>query len=65
MYSLADICVTLRQRAALAAAIFGSLHWPDFFNEAIELKGKPVGEIVIEGGEDPVFIGLGGCQCYR
>lgn len=28
------------------------IKWPDFYNEAIDLKGKPISEIVIEGRED-------------
>lgn len=28
------------------------IDWPDFYNEAIRLKGKPVSEIVIEDRED-------------
>jgi len=30
----------------------GGIDWPDFFDEAIELKGKPVSEIVIEERDD-------------
>lgn len=28
------------------------IDWPDFYKVAIELKGKPASEIVIEGRED-------------
>jgi hypothetical protein len=28
-----------------------SIDWPDFFDEAVEIKGKPVSEIVIENRE--------------
>ena len=28
------------------------IDWPDFYSEAIELKGKPASEVVIEGRED-------------
>lgn len=28
------------------------IDWPDFYSEAVKLKGKPVGEIVVEGRED-------------
>ncbi|MDY6973353.1 MAG: type II toxin-antitoxin system prevent-host-death family antitoxin [Thermodesulfobacteriota bacterium] len=28
------------------------IEWPDFYSEAINLKGKPISEIVIEGRED-------------
>ena len=28
------------------------IEWPDFYNEAINLKGKSISEIVIEGRED-------------
>ena len=28
------------------------IEWPDFYSEAIDLKGKPISEIVIEGRED-------------
>jgi prevent-host-death family protein len=30
----------------------GDVNWPDFFNEAVELEGKPVSEIVVEGRQD-------------
>jgi prevent-host-death family protein len=29
-----------------------NIDWPDFFEEAIEIKGKPVSEIMIEERED-------------
>ena len=28
------------------------IEWPDFYNEAIDLRGKPISEIVIEGRKD-------------
>lgn len=28
------------------------INWPEFYNEAIELKGKSLGDIVIEGRAD-------------
>jgi prevent-host-death family protein len=28
------------------------IEWPDFFEEAIEIKGKPVSEILIDERED-------------
>ena len=28
------------------------IEWPDFYNEAIDLKGKSISEIVIEDRED-------------
>ena len=28
------------------------IEWPDFYNEAVDLKGKPISEIVIEGRKD-------------
>ena len=28
------------------------IEWPDFYNEAVDLKGKPISKIVIEGRED-------------
>ena len=28
------------------------IKWPDFYNEAIELKGKPAAKIIIESRED-------------
>jgi antitoxin (DNA-binding transcriptional repressor) of toxin-antitoxin stability system len=31
---------------------YEDIDWPDFYNEAIEIKGKPASEIVIEGRED-------------
>jgi hypothetical protein len=27
------------------------INWPDFYNEAIELRGKPASELVLEGRE--------------
>lgn len=29
-----------------------NIDWPDFFEDAIEIKGKPVSEIVVEERED-------------
>lgn len=30
----------------------GDIEWPDFFEEAIEVEGKTMSEIVLEGRED-------------
>ena len=31
---------------------YEDIDWPDFYNEAIKLKGKPASKIVIEGREN-------------
>lgn len=30
----------------------GKIDWPDFFNEAVELKGKSLSDIVIDGRKE-------------
>ena len=50
-----EIAVTKRGKPVAkitALAPKKEIEWPDFYSEAIELKGKPVSEIVIEGRED-------------
>jgi len=50
-----EIAVTRRGKPIAKITALGpkkEIDWPDFYNEAIELKGKPAGEIVIEGRED-------------
>ena len=50
-----EIAVTRRGKPVAKITAIGpkeEIDWPDFYREAIELKGKPVGEIVIEGRED-------------
>jgi antitoxin (DNA-binding transcriptional repressor) of toxin-antitoxin stability system len=29
-----------------------NVEWPEFYNDAIELKGKPVSQLIIENRED-------------
>ena len=51
-----EIAVTRRGKPVAKITALGpkkEIDWPDFYNEAIELKGgKPAIEIVIEGRED-------------
>ena len=50
-----EIAVTKRGQPVAKITALGpkkEIDWPDFYNEAINLKGKPAGEIVIEGRED-------------
>jgi prevent-host-death family protein len=50
-----EIAVTRRGKPVAKITAIGpkeKIDWPDFYREAIKLKGKPVGEIVIEGRED-------------
>ena len=50
-----EIAVTRRGKPVAKITALGptkEIDWPDFYNEAIELKGKAAGEIVIEGRED-------------
>ncbi len=50
-----EITITKRGKPIAKMTALGpknEIEWPDFYDEAIELKGKPVGEIVIEGRED-------------
>ncbi len=50
-----EIAVTRRGKPVAKITAIGpkeEIDWPDFHREAIELEGKPVGEIVIEGRED-------------
>ena len=50
-----EIAVTKRGQPIAKITALGpkkGVDWPDFYKEAIELKGKPASEIVIEGRED-------------
>ena len=50
-----EIAVTKRGKPVAKITALGprkEIDWPDFYREAIELKGKPAGEIVIEERED-------------
>lgn len=50
-----EIAVTKRGKPVAKITALGpkeKIDWPDFYREAVELNGKPVGEIVIEGRED-------------
>ena len=50
-----EITVTRRGKPVAIITALGpknEIDWPDFYNEAIELRGKSASEIVIEGRED-------------
>ncbi len=50
-----EIIVTKRGEPVARITAIGpkrDIDWPDFFEDAIEIKGKPVSEIVFEGRED-------------
>lgn len=50
-----EVIVTKRGKAVAKITALGAkrdIKWPDFFNESIEIKGKPVSEIIAEGRED-------------
>lgn len=49
--------ITIMKRGKPVAKLTGlgpkrQIDWPDFYDEAIELRGKPVSEVVVEGRED-------------
>ena len=50
-----EIAVTRRGQTVGKITALGpkkDIDWPDFFNEALELTGKPASEIVIEGRKE-------------
>ena len=50
-----EITITKRGKPVARIVSLGpksEIEWPDFYSEAIELKGKTMSEIVIEGRED-------------
>jgi prevent-host-death family protein len=50
-----EIAVTRKGQPIAKITALGpkkDIDWPDFYNEAIELKGNPASEIVFEGRED-------------
>ena len=50
-----DITITKRGKPVAKLTGLGprdEIEWPDFYIEAIDLKGKPVSEIIIEERED-------------
>jgi prevent-host-death family protein len=50
-----EVTITKRGKPVAKITALGpktEIDWPDFHNEAIELNGKPVSNIVIEGRED-------------
>jgi prevent-host-death family protein len=50
-----EILVTRRGKPVARLTAIGpekSIDWPDFYMEAIEVKGKPLSEIIIEERED-------------
>ena len=50
-----EIIVTRRGKPVAKITNLGpksEIEWPDFYQEAIELKGKPLSEIVIEDRKD-------------
>ena len=49
--------ITIVKRGKPVAKLTGlgprkGIDWPDFYEEAIPLKGKPLSEVIIEGRED-------------
>ncbi|MBE9581800.1 MAG: type II toxin-antitoxin system prevent-host-death family antitoxin [Proteobacteria bacterium] len=49
-----EVTVTKRGKPVARITALGprsQIDWPDFYAEAVELKGKPASEIVIEGRE--------------
>jgi prevent-host-death family protein len=50
-----EITITKRGKPVAKIVSLGpksGIEWPDFYSEAIKLKGKPLSKIVIEGRED-------------
>ena len=50
-----EVIVTKRGKPVAIITALGAkqdIDWPDFFGECIDLDGKPVSEIVVEGRED-------------
>lgn len=50
-----EITVTRRDKPVAKITAIGprsNIDWPDFYNEAIQLEGKPVSEIIVEGRQD-------------
>lgn len=50
-----EVIVTRRGEPVARITSIGpkrNIDWPDFFEDAIEIKGKPVSEIVVEERED-------------
>ena len=50
-----EIAVTKRGQPVAKITALGpkkEIDWPDFYDEAIDLRGKAASEIVIEGRED-------------
>jgi len=50
-----EIIVTKRGKPVARIIAMGpqkSIDWPDFYDEAAEIKGKPLAQIVIEERED-------------
>jgi prevent-host-death family protein len=50
-----EIIVTKRGKPVAKITALGAkrdIDWPDFFEECIEIEGKPLSEIVTEGRED-------------
>ena len=50
-----EIIVTKRGKPVAKITALGAkrdIDWPNFFEECIEIKGKPLSEIVTEGRED-------------
>jgi len=55
IWSGEEITITRRGKPVAKIAALGprdEIDWPDFYNEAIKLEGKSLGEIVAEGRED-------------
>ncbi len=55
IYRGEEITITKRGKPVAKLTALGpksEIEWPDFYDEALELKGKPLSKIVIEGRED-------------
>ena len=49
--------ITIVKRGKPVAKLMGlgpkrEIDWPDFYSEAVQLKGKPISDIIIESRED-------------
>lgn len=50
-----EVIVTRRGKPVAKITALGAqqnIDWPDFFQGCIELKGKPLSQVIIEGRED-------------
>jgi prevent-host-death family protein len=50
-----EVIVTRRGKPVAKITALGAqrnIDWPDFFQDCIELKGKPLSQVIVEGRED-------------